>query len=485
MDKQYSNLGWHRPDSIYDLVCYATANSKGWILEKIAREIMQATARHSKLVYLERVDVMHFPAIRADRNFFLNFDIAIWCLKKYPELHRSLNYIFFTHPDPIRTSDPATIRNTFNSVAQVFTMNVQDAERLEAMGVDPNRISTVIGGYDPSLFRPRSAKRGTRVGVVGAYYKRKNPDKFLEFARAKPDQKVLVVAPDPNSLVNSGLNWRNWDRFGEFTALDNVEFVEARHEQYPDIYKQFQVFLSLAEMEGGPIPLLECLGSGIPAVTTRTGFAPNVISPGSNGFLIDYDASFDEIANLISRCAQMDPDACTASVANASWSKFANSISEKFDFKFNGGEVVRIAKDSHGQFLFEQGWHLIEPGGIWSRDPVSSMRIPLARRKAGSYELTFKAWAFDRPDGLPHHVTVRLNGVNVIDSFSLDAQPRDLTIRVDAKNPSSGGEVIEFHCDNMLCSSMINPNSKKALGIRLRQLSVEYFKRPTQPSSSH
>ncbi|MEO1144576.1 MAG: glycosyltransferase [Cyanobacteria bacterium J06638_22] len=441
---------------------------------------MLASSRHSKKVWLERVDVIHLPLMRADRNLFMNFDIAIWCIEKYPELLNSSNYIYYTHPDPIRTSNKDRICDTFNRVSKVFTMNSRDATRLVEMGVSADRVQTVLGGFDPKMFAPKKGHQGKKIAVIGAYYDRKNPDRLLALAKSSPDLSFLVISPEPEALVNKGLDWRNWEHFSDLMALPNIEFVEVAHAEHPALHSDIGVFLSLATMEGGPIPLLECLASGIPAVITPTGFAHDVVAEGRNGFLIPFDADDETIRRAIFQCSDLQSEEISKSVRGLSWSDLGKTIAQYLVVSFTGGETVQFSSKTYGQFLLDSGWHIIEPGGIWSKSKRATIRVPLEWRQAGVYQLTFRIWAFDRPDGKAHPVSVWMNDREVKRLANLGTNPEPLTIEVPAEKVSRYGEVIDFRCEELLCSSMLNPASVKSLGVRLGRLDITFVDGETE-----
>ena len=105
-------------------------------------------------------------------------------------------------------------------------------------------------------------------------------------------------------------------------ALPNVEYVEAPYEDYPGLYARMDVLLSPSRLEGGPIPVIEAMMSNIVPVATRTGFCPDVIRDGENGFLFDAGASAVHIAALIERAYALPADV-RAGVEGLSWRAFA------------------------------------------------------------------------------------------------------------------------------------------------------------------
>jgi len=52
-------------------------------------------------------------------------------------------------------------------------------------------------------------------------------------------------------------------------------------------YYALDVFVVSSRWEGGPLTLLEAAAAGCPLVSTRVGFADEVIVPGRTGFLVE------------------------------------------------------------------------------------------------------------------------------------------------------------------------------------------------------
>ena len=62
---------------------------------------------------------------------------------------------------------------------------------------------------------------------------------------------------------------------------------------------KFKVFLSLSNLEGGPIPLLDALSCGMYGVATDTGFARDVIKPDINGSVVKLPVDIFEVRDAI------------------------------------------------------------------------------------------------------------------------------------------------------------------------------------------
>ena len=86
------------------------------------------------------------------------------------------------------------------------------------------------------------------------------------------------------------------------------------------------VFLSTSLNEGGPLPLLEAMLSNCVPVASRTGFAPDIITHGQNGFVFDTDAPVADVCSLIEDALRLRADV-RATVEHLTWKRFTNELS--------------------------------------------------------------------------------------------------------------------------------------------------------------
>lgn len=122
-----------------------------------------------------------------------------------------------------------------------------------------------------------------------------------------------------------GKGWKEYSKFSEMQDLANFTYIEAPYSDYPKYYAEMDVFVSTAKLEGGPIPLVEAMMCNVVPVASKTGFAPDLIIHGDNGFLFDTDSSVETICELIEQAYQIKTNVRN-SVENLSWKNLSLEV---------------------------------------------------------------------------------------------------------------------------------------------------------------
>ena len=298
-----------RREPEYDLVFLVHSHWDTWILTGICREI----ERHSGLrcAYHAWPGTELPPPARA--YFVSHYSLFPSLLREDPSFWTARTLVWYTHPAEHGVDDASmfwALRQASHVVAPCSSSQALVVDG----GVPAERASCVLGGADPLLFPPHERGGGV-VGFSTAFYPRKAPDRVLELVRAMPHRRFLML----------GRHWSRYERWNELRALPNFEYVEPEYADYPGYYRRMDVFVSPALLEGGPIPLLETMMCNVVPVASRTGFAPDLVRHGENGFLFDVDAPTGEICELIEQAFALRADV-HATVARYSWAAFTHEL---------------------------------------------------------------------------------------------------------------------------------------------------------------
>lgn len=297
------------PDGSVEWAFVIHDKGRGWILDAICQEIGSRQPNSWAVVDQSR------PPPRSRNLFFSHFSLLDLFENKYPEALPASNvFVWYTHP---RDETPNTIaRNLhlFDKTSRVIFTCESNRRLWIERGLDPEKTVVVLGAADPVLFE-RHERGGGAVGLSSSFYERKNPDLMLDVVKALPHRNFVLL----------GRNWNRYARFEELLALPNFTYLTRSYRDYPRIYSTFDVFLSISSLEGGPIPLIEAMMCNAVPVASHTGFAPDVIEHGRNGFLFDIEAGPERVSELIEQAFALDTD-IRKTVEQYSWDRFSAEI---------------------------------------------------------------------------------------------------------------------------------------------------------------
>lgn len=392
---------------VFDIVFVLHASARGWILEKICRVVAEASGALCHFIFVERNERADFDLPAARSYFFAHFVLAHHFLARYPVVRAGNVFVWVTHlflGSRLTRDDLVAVgrRST-----HLFTPNSRNREELAAWGVDRKTISVPIGGADPALFRPKRRTGAGAIGFVGAYYPRKRPETMLAIARLMPDVPVILLGPAAGEL-----GWENWPGLPDFLALPNVRHVAADYADYPAWYREMDVYCSVSDLEGGPIPAIEAMMTNLVPVLSDTGFARDILKPGKGGAIFDPAAPAEAIVPLL-RAALADTESdLAAQAAGFTWAGFGEAIWRQMRGDLAPGRSVNLARQSNAARYLRRGFQPVSATGAAMRARDAEIEIPLARgtRPRG---IELQGWAPPVPGGVSIGVRFAIDGVEV------------------------------------------------------------------------
>jgi glycosyltransferase involved in cell wall biosynthesis len=290
-------------------------DSAYWVTATIARQI----ARHNPWIepticsyqvlralmnrgyhLADRIDVAHFLTPHLGTEFLPEFEQKVPCVTAiyHVENHRSV--------EAAPRSDA------------VMTISRQWHDHLVSIGVDPSKLVRVTVGVDTDLFRParpgERARLRSRFGlpqeamVIGFSakrssdsYNRKGTDILVKGITALhhrlPQAACLIIGPGWSDIAA-----RVAEQGG---VCIHMPFILDR-EDLADVYRCLDVYWVTARIEGGPVPLIEAMSSGVCCVTTPVGIARELVRDGANAFLAPIDGADTFIERTAALAADSD-----------------------------------------------------------------------------------------------------------------------------------------------------------------------------------
>jgi glycosyltransferase involved in cell wall biosynthesis len=158
-------------------------------------------------------------------------------------------------------------------------------------------IHVIPNGVDIERFRPpddaERAQARSKLGIeddrtvalfIGHEFERKGLPVAIAALRAATDVLLLVVGGSPDMVRRAQAQAR------QAGVGERVHFAGTHRDPVPFFWASDVLVLPSA-YEANALVVLEALACGLPVVSTRVGFAPDVIADGENGFLVDRDAA--------------------------------------------------------------------------------------------------------------------------------------------------------------------------------------------------
>ena len=198
--------------------------------------------------------------------------------------------------------NPATNLTPFHQSDAVMTVSNQWRQYLTQHGIPESRLALVPFGVDTDQFYPpqdgerlkirKTLKFSKDAFVLGFSSRRisniaerKGITCFLQALKMLrhelPNLATLIIGPGWQALAK--------DIRQQGIPCTQVPY-QIDHEQVAKFYRAMDLFWVTSRVEGGPVPLLEAMATGIPCISTPVGAALDLIKDHKNGFMISFDS---------------------------------------------------------------------------------------------------------------------------------------------------------------------------------------------------
>jgi glycosyltransferase involved in cell wall biosynthesis len=236
-------------------------------------------------------------------------------LKKNPERYSGKSIVFYPH----REDEIGSIEHQveiLNQCFAVYFMCTLNADELVSHGLDKNKVRLVYFALDVDCIRDNKVARNLKTVVLASRYgPRKGLELLPELIREMPDWNFIALG-------------RNWEEFIDLTglsSLSNFSYILFDKKTRSENFSKAGVFLSLSNLEGGPVPLIEAMLLDLIPIATDTGFARDLIVDNENGFLLKQCPSVNEVKEAIQNSSSIS-EKPSAVVKHLTWDRFSQIV---------------------------------------------------------------------------------------------------------------------------------------------------------------
>ncbi len=275
------------PESIQKLVYVAREKDKDWIFGAKVRRLSRYSSLDATTHYHDKL--RDLP--KADGYFFIYQNYFCRCIRSTPSILKKKNVVMFTHPNWSKKYSKTHVVWCLNKADTIICLNSDIKQYLIECGVNSELLKVLHIGTSSTTFYAHERGSGD-VGFCSNFGIRKNPDLIFDIIKNMPNKTFHII----------GRHWEDYERFDELKSLPNfIYHNNVPYELYPELYNKLDVFVSPSLLEGGPVPILEAMMSNCVPVASKTGFAPDLIQHGKNGYLFDLDATYKDVIPLIEK----------------------------------------------------------------------------------------------------------------------------------------------------------------------------------------
>ncbi len=171
--------------------------------------------------------------------------------------------LWYTHKDGALTKRE---KRVLRRMDVIFVHS--DQVKMELSKITPARVITILGALDPQRFS-RASNFGDCIAWIGTPVQRKRPDLLISLIKLYPNLNFRIL----------GKNWKVSPFWDSIKNAKNVTYVELVRPITSADLDGCDIYLMTSRIEGGPMPLLETIASGLtPIIVNQTGFVEDVLN---------------------------------------------------------------------------------------------------------------------------------------------------------------------------------------------------------------
>lgn len=302
-------------NSVKKVIYVAREKDKDWIFGAKVRRLSKYSKLNANVYFSDKLRGLP----EADGYYYIYQNYFCRCIRSTPSILKKKNIVMFTHPNWTKKYSKTHVVWCLNKADYIICLNSSIKSYLIEIGVKPELLKVLHIATSSSFFKEHKRGKGG-VGFCSIFGPRKNADLIFDIVKNMPERTFYLI----------GREWEKYEKFNELNALKNFTYYDNMpYESYPDLYDKMDVFVSPSLLEGGPVPVLEAMMSNCVPVASNTGFCPDLIDHGKNGFVFDIQATYKEVIPLIEKAFTLDAD-IRSTVMPYTWENCAKKIDGLF-----------------------------------------------------------------------------------------------------------------------------------------------------------
>jgi glycosyltransferase involved in cell wall biosynthesis len=200
----------------------------------------------------------------------------------------------------------------------IVVLNKAEKNNLIKLGIEAKNIRIRFIGVDRSKFKRDNLKITNEKSVilVSQYHPRKNLEPLNQLVQDFSDWAFTLV----------GTGWETSGILANLRLNKNFTYVNFNKETYPNLLGSNKFFLSLSNIEGGPIPLIESMETGLIPLATRTGWSVDLLDPMYSYHLLNIPVDINEVKNKLFNLSASDSINFDTVLNNISYDGFIRDL---------------------------------------------------------------------------------------------------------------------------------------------------------------
>lgn len=306
------------------------------------------------------VDIVHWLANLSSTKFPPNFDIRKFPVPNIATIHHIDANLAGGEKEEVSKIASASICDAIQVVSKEWLGFVQSRTNIPVFlahqAINPSQFM-----FNRMRSRPGNPFQIGTFGFARELRDRKRTDILLEaltiLIRQGYSFDLVVQGPHWDKLLNpfiqQGINVRNLGYLSSRKALKS--------------YRLLDLYICASDVEGGPLPVLEALASGVPVVSTRVGVADEALALGG-GVLVSKGNS-EQMAAAISTIMdnslyyhQLETETVQVS-REFSWSNIGKEYLDMYQFVLDNKPKVVAKKPRIGSAKLQRFIRLMKNKG--------------------------------------------------------------------------------------------------------------------------